>query len=141
MILKPAFSWPVLVLSLLLPFAAGAQDVSEHDAKQTVLRYLEAQRQGNTHTMRSFIAGDLLEDKGPLLSNPTYPAYLGKTLANVEFSVGRTERLGRDSFLVRASMTYSLGDTTTKHYVLRKRGGDGTKTSGFLIHEERDPDF
>lgn len=141
MTLKPAFSCPFLVLSLLVPFVAGAQAVSEDDAKQTILRYLEAQRQGDTHTMRSLIAGDLLEKKRTSLSNPTYPAYLSKTLAEAQFSIGRTEQIGPASILVQASTTYRPGDTIGKHYVLQPKSEDGMESGALLIHDEYDPEF
>lgn len=141
MTLKPAFACLFLVLSLLLPFVAGAQVVSEHAAKQTVLRYLEAQRQGDTHTMRSLIAGDLLEKKSTSLSNPTYPAYLSKTLRDAKFSIGRTEQLGPASISVQAFTTYRPGDTITKHYVLQPKSENGMESGALLIHEEYDPEF
>ena len=136
---------PVLYLVFLLPLfllnVHGSQTVSEQNAKQTVTRYLEAQRQGDTATMKSLIAGDLRKDKAPLLSNPSYPAYLSETFAHVDVAIDWAKALSPGKALVQASMTYRPGDTVRRHYVLYERAEEGAATSTLLIHEEYDPDF
>lgn len=87
------------------------------------------------------MAGELLEERGPLLSNPSYPAYLGETFEHVEFAVDWAETLGPAAVLIQASFTYRPGDTITRHYVLRKKGENGRESDAFLIHQDYDPDF
>jgi len=136
---------PILYLVFLLPLfllnVQGSQTVSEQNAKQTVTRYLEAQRQGDTATMKSLIAGDLRKDKAPLLSNPSYPAYLSETFAHVDVAIDWAKALGPGKALVQASMTYRPGDIVTKRYVLHERAEEAEAPGAFLIHEEYDPDF
>lgn len=126
---------------LLLLAAEVCQAVSEDDAKQTVLRYLEAQRQGDTTTMTSLLAGDILETKTPLLSNPIYPEYLSQSFANVDFSIDWTEKVAPTEVLIQASIIFGPGDLMTRHYLLQKMDADGTGLGTFMIYDKYDPDF
>jgi len=128
-------------IPLFLVAAGASQAVSEDDAKQTLLRYLEAQRQGDIITMKSLLVGNILETKSPLLSNPAYPEYLSQTFANVDFSVNWTKRLAPTELLIEASIIYRHGDTMTRHYLLRNIAEDDIGDSRFMIYDKYDPDF
>lgn len=126
----------LFVVVVPMPAVAGG---AEYEAKQTLLRYFDAVRQGDTGTMRSLIGGRLLEERELLLGNPTYAGYLAATFANADFSVGRVEMLGRSGILVEAFIMHGPNDIVVRHYVLKATGGENKDSTRLLIYDENEP--
>ena len=133
----------LIVLSLPLSSAALAQSWSqaELEAKGVLHHYLDALKQGDTHTLRSLMAGDLLDSRSMLLENPLWPGYLGSAFGNAQFSVQDMETSGPNEVRIDVLIQYGADDFSLRRFVLRRDDPDLGGSAPFRVMEEHDPEF
>lgn len=138
-----ARSTPLLLLWLFLslPALAAAAGYAERiEAKEVMLRYLDAMQQGDTFTMRSMMAGNYLERNTPLLRNPAWPGYLAETFGTAAFSIGSVRSAGPDEVIIEVYTHYGPRDTIASAYVLRRAVAMESPHPAFRIHDEFEPE-
>lgn len=129
----------VLVLPWSIANVMASEDAAEIEAKGMLLRYLDALSQGDTRTLESLMAGDLLESRTRLLANPLWPAYLGSTFGDAEYSVERIERAGRDGFAIDVAIAFGEDDVVVRRFVLERKPSQTPGHSPFRVVREHDP--
>lgn len=84
----------ILVLAFLalasLPkplYADESAGPADPAAIETVSNYLAALVAGDTVRMRNYLAPDFLQERRPLLDNPSYPHLLQNTYANATYTI------------------------------------------------------
>lgn len=117
---------------------AASWDASEIEARGVLLRYLDALRQGDTHTLQALMAGDLLVSRTLLLANPQWPDYLGSTFGDAEFKVERIETAASGRVAIEVSIAFRDDDLMVRRFVLKREAG-GRSHSLFRVVEEHDP--
>jgi hypothetical protein len=134
----------LLFLALLSGLSATGAATSEYaegiEAKEVLVRYLDALRQGDTITMRSMMSGSHLERHLPLLRNPTWPAYLAETYGATEFSIGRVRSVGANEFVIEAATLHGPEDVIVSAFVLRRETSPENPYGMFRISDEFEPE-
>lgn len=129
----------LLAISFLPPGMSASWDAAELEAKGVLLRYFDALSQGDTITLRSLMAGNLLESRRLLLGNPLWPGYLGSEFGSAEFSVERTQATGPDEVSIDTRIVFAEDDYVVRRFVLRRQDGSAAVPSPFRVFEEYDP--
>lgn len=129
----------LLLLSLFSVHAPASQPEDAMAAEAVLTRYFDALTHGDTATLRSLMAGDLLEKRLRLLNNPTYPAYLIDTYQNARFLVDRIEPHEPHSIVIDVSILVDQVTISQRRFLLRKEPLSSNGDATYRIYGEVDP--
>jgi len=126
------------ILTVLLLYANVSQSTPLSDprmeAESAVKSYHLALTQGDSTTIKSLLAGDLLKKRMRLLDNPTYPEHLiniynGSTIEIIK------NILNNESITIEAKITLVTGSIQQRKYLL-KRNEDPTSPYSYIIFSD-----
>lgn len=117
---KPVIGW-----SDTLPTA------EQLEAEAVVLNYFDALYRGDTVTITTLLAGELLEKRESLLSNPHYAAQLQDLYRDAQFEVVGYDTLDEDAVAIDARISLNEQEVIRSRFILIKDA-----SGQFLVHQE-----
>ena len=94
--------------------------MSGAEASSIMNQYFAALVNGDVITLKSLLAGDLLNRRRSLLDNPEYPGFLSTTYMNATLKVLNIDASRPYTVVIDALITFKQGDSIKNEYVLRK---------------------
>ncbi len=128
-----------LLISLMAPLClhpAFAQDAqtpatgSNAETASVMNQYFGALVNGDTGTLKTLLAGDLLEKRSSLLDNPEYSGFLSATYMNASFKILNYDTSDPNIVRIDALITLDQDETIQKQYTLTK----STSASGVATY-------
>jgi len=124
-----------LCLAVVAAFSTAVFSQSGREAAETLMtQYFQALQEGDTARLKSLLAGDLLDSRARLLSNPQYADQLRRLYSGAQFSVTRVEPHDHPGYWrIDTQIKLAAGD------VLRARFVAGAPSAGepLRLYEEQ----
>jgi hypothetical protein len=120
--------------------AAAAPSANESAAEAVLTRYFDALSQGDVLTLQSLMAGNLLKKRAPLLSNPTYPAFLIRTFGSARFQIDAVSTIAPSDIAIDATIIFDQDNASHRRYLLHEEASSASDSNpSFYVIDDLTP--
>ena len=107
------------------------------EAEDLLFRFLDAQIEGDTGSIKKMLGGNLLNKRKKLLNNPSYPDFLRRTYKNACLQIIDCKRLQKNTIQVNTIIIMNENESIHVNFILVKESLQSNSGLSYRIHSEK----